>query len=54
MSATAETKFVGAVVPKDLADDLGSLARSAERSTAAELRLAIKAWVDARASEKAA
>lgn len=48
MSAATETVQVAAVVPKDLADAIRDLARASERSTAAEIRLAIKAWVDGR------
>jgi hypothetical protein len=46
MTSAVETVQVAAVVPKDLADELRDLARASERSTAAEIRLAIKAWVD--------
>lgn len=46
MSTTPDTVQVAAVVPVDLAAELRDLARASERSTAAEIRLAIKAWVD--------
>lgn len=46
MTPTAETVHVATRVPKDLVDDLRDLARASERSTAAEIRLAIKAWVE--------
>lgn len=38
---------VAAMVPTSLAEQVRSLADRAERSTAAEIRLALKAWVDA-------
>jgi len=46
VSTDVETVQVAAIVPKDLADALRDLARKAERSTAAEIRLALKAWVE--------
>lgn len=46
MTTAEKTVQVAAVVPQQLADDLRDLARASERSTAAEIRLAIKAWVD--------
>lgn len=42
----AETVQVGAIVPKEVADSLRDLASKSERSTAAEIRLALKAWVE--------
>lgn len=45
MSNTAETVQVAALVPAELADRLRELARRSERSQAAELRLAIRAWI---------
>ncbi len=50
--AESETVQVAAVVPRELAEQIRDLARTAERSTAAEIRLAIKAWVDAAGSTK--
>lgn len=38
---------VAAMVPTSLAEQVRDLADRAERSTAAEIRLALKAWVDA-------
>lgn len=40
-----ETVQVAAIVPEALADSIRDLARESERSTAAEIRLALKAWV---------
>lgn len=53
MTATVETVQVAAVVPKTLADAIRDLARESERSTAAEIRLALKAWVDGREQQVA-
>ncbi|MCA1572875.1 MAG: hypothetical protein LC798_21800 [Chloroflexi bacterium] len=47
MPGHAETVQVAALVPQELADKLRALARRSERSAAAELRLAIRAWVEA-------
>lgn len=54
MSTTVKTVQVAAVVPKDLADEIRDMARASERSTAAEIRLAIRAWVDGRNEREAA
>lgn len=43
----SETTQIAAIVPVELADDLKRLAQQAERSQAAEIRLAVKAWVEA-------
>jgi hypothetical protein len=42
---TGTTVQVASVVPSELADALREKARRAERSIAAEIRLALKAWV---------
>lgn len=52
--STADTTYVGTPVAKHIADALTDLARRHERSTAAELRLAIKAWLDANDAQAAA
>ena len=44
--AAADTVQLTAVVPTTVADLLRDKARAAERSTAAEIRLALRAWVD--------
>lgn len=49
--AVTETQFLGAVVPVTLAVDIRDLAKERERSVAAEIRLALRAWID---SERAA
>jgi predicted transcriptional regulator len=54
MTRVVETVQVAAIVPKNLAADLRDLARASERSTAAEIRLAIKAWVDTQKKAQAA
>lgn len=43
---TEKTVQVAAIVPEGLADSIRDLARESERSTAAEIRLALKAWVE--------
>lgn len=45
---------VGAPVERDLADNLKRLADSRERSVAAEIRLALRAWVRENTDEEAA
>jgi hypothetical protein len=50
----SQTVQVASIVPQDLADKLRDLATAAERSTAAEIRLALRAWVDSAAERKAA
>lgn len=52
--STTDTVQVAAVVPAELADAIRDLARDAERSTAAEIRLALKAWVESASDRKAA
>ncbi len=52
--STAETVQVAAIVPKQTATALADLARLHERSTAAELRLAIRAWLEAANAESVA
>jgi hypothetical protein len=42
-----EAVQVAAMVPASLAKSLREKAQAAERSTAAEIRLALKAWVEA-------
>jgi hypothetical protein len=51
MSTEAEVVNVGAVVPKALSDSLRDMAKARERSVAAEIRLALKAWVDEHADD---
>lgn len=52
MTTISETVQVAAIVPKELADAIRDLARESERSAAAEIRLALRSWVDAAALEK--
>lgn len=54
MSPTAELVQLATYVPRDLADEFRELAEKAERSSAAELRLAIRAWVEAATEREAA
>lgn len=54
MSTTADTVQIAALVPADLAEQLRELARKSERSQAAELRLAVRAWIEAASTEEAA
>lgn len=54
MEGPIKTVQVATVVSTELADQLREMAGAAERSTAAEIRLAIKAWVDKNAEEAAA
>jgi hypothetical protein len=54
MSTTTETVQVAAVVPVSLAADLRGVASANERSVAAEIRLALRAWVEAAKAEQAA
>lgn len=42
----SETVNVGTVITKDLADSIRDMAREHERSMAAEIRLALRAWVE--------
>ncbi len=46
MSQAEAVVQIAALVPADLAEELRDLARKAERSQAAELRLAVRAWVE--------
>jgi hypothetical protein len=48
----SDTVQVAAVVSRELADELREKARLSERSTAAEIRVALRAWVDADASTR--
>lgn len=50
----AATVQVAAIVPAALAEELRGLAQKAERSQAAEVRLALRAWVDAARQKEAA
>ena len=52
--AAADTTYVGTVLATPVANALADLARRHERSTAAELRLAIKAWLHASREDAAA
>lgn len=52
--STTETVQVAAIVPKSLADEIREMARESERSTAAEIRLALKSWADGRSDREAA
>lgn len=45
--AQAETRLIAARIPVDLSDRLATLARTQERSVSAELRLALRAHLDA-------
>lgn len=47
MSDTARGKivYIGAQVPEGVADAMKDLADANERSTAAEVRLALRAWI---------
>jgi len=47
VTSPTETVQVATLVPGELADRLRRLARKGERSQAAELRLAVRAWVEA-------
>ena len=51
---TPTTVQLATLVPAELADRLRALAQQAERSQAAELRLAVKAWIDAAEQRDAA
>lgn len=42
----AETVQVAAIVPVELAERIREIAQKNERSQAAEIRLALKAWID--------
>lgn len=44
--------LVAAKVPPDLAANVRDMARDAERSVAAEIRLALRAWVDQAAESR--
>ncbi len=52
--STTATVQVAAIVPAPFAAEFAALARCRERSTAAELRLAMKAWLEAASAEAAA
>lgn len=43
---TDELVQVAALVPATMANDLRSLAASSERSMAAEIRLALRSWIE--------
>ena len=49
-----ETVQVASIVTADLANAIKRLAEQGERSTAAEIRLALRAWVDAARLEQSA
>lgn len=51
---STSTVQIATVVPADLADNLRELARRNERSQAAELRLAVRAWIEAAGAKEAA
>jgi hypothetical protein len=51
---TIDTVQVASVVPATLANDIKHLAEQSERSMAAEIRLALRAWVDAARLEQTA
>ncbi len=53
MTEPTETVQVATMVPAPLAEAIREMAQEAERSIAAELRLAIKSWVDAAQREAA-
>lgn len=46
MAAVTETVQIAARVPADLADRLAVLAEKAERSVSAELRVALRSYVE--------
>ena len=50
--ATIDTVQVASVVTVGLANDIKRLAEESERSMAAEIRLALRAWVDAAQLER--
>lgn len=54
MSDTKAVVQVATLVPVDLAEKLRELAKAGERSQAAELRLAVRAWIESAATEEAA
>ena len=54
MSAPTETVQVAAIVPAELANRLRDMAKKAERSQAAEVRLALRAWVETETERRAA
>ena len=45
---------VGAVVPIALAESMREIAKRNDRSVSAEVRLALRAWVDANEAQRAA
>lgn len=51
---TTETVQIGSIVTADLANQMKALAERSERSVAAEIRLALRAWVDAARLEQSA
>lgn len=46
MSDVSEMKQVAAMVPADLVDQVAALAKAADRSLSAEVRIALKAHVE--------
>lgn len=54
MTAEPEVVQVAALVPKALAEQVRELAQQSERSAAAEIRLALKSWVETAAERSAA
>jgi hypothetical protein len=53
MADTTETVQVAALVPATLAQSVKDMAQKSERSVGAEVRLALKAWVEADQGEDA-
>lgn len=50
----AKTQQLAAIVDQELADRISDLARANERSVAAEIRLALRAWAGYKEDKRAA
>ena len=50
----SELVRIGATVRRDISDEVQRLADEAERSFAAEVRLALRHWIETKAKEQAA
>lgn len=54
MAEIVAMKHIGGPVPRDLANDLKQIADANERSLSAELRIAIREYVESHTEEQAA